>query len=122
MKQRGKPSVLLVSAVALYLGVAYFSLAFADEFRYDSHDQRDPFTAPGEEIAAGGQVGHSQLRLEGVVVDEKGTSYVIVNSEIVRQGDTFQGFLLKKVEPNQATFEKEGEHFEVLLRQDNDGS
>lgn len=120
MSRGGKRSILLFSAAILCLGMTYFSLAFAEEFRYDSHGKRDPFIAPGEEVAAGGQVEHSRLSLEGVVVDEKGTSYAIVNSEIVRQGDTFQGFLLKKVEPNKATFEKEGERFEVLLRQDDE--
>ena len=94
-----------------------FSLVIAEEFRYDSHGRRDPFVSPGQTVTAN-QMGRGELRLEGVIVDPKGTSYAIVNSQIVREGETYEGFLLKKVEPNQALFEKAGEYFEIVLRQD----
>ena len=99
----------------------FFSLAFAQEFRYDSHGKRDPFISQATGLAAGGrQIGHSDLRLEGVILDQKGASYAIVNSEIVKQGDLFEGYLLKKIESNRVMFEKEGETFEVVLHQDDE--
>ena len=98
----------------------FFSLAFAQEFRYDSHGKRDPFVSPAQVLTTGTQVSAGELRLEGVIVDPVGSSYAIVNGQIVREGDTLEGFLIKKVQANQVVFEKAGEIFEVALRQDED--
>jgi|SRR3989338_7976903 len=106
--------VLVLSVLCLFL-TSHFSLAFGVEFRYDSHGKRDPFLSPA---SAGSQMGSGELRLEGVVVDQSGGSYAIVNSQIVKEGESLQGFLLKKIESNRVLFEKEGEDFEIILRQD----
>ena len=95
-----------------------FSLVNGEEFRYDSHDRKDPFVSPAQATVVTDQISRGELQLEGVIVDPKGVSYAIVNGQIVQQGETFEGFLLKKVEPNQALFEKAGEYFEIVLRQD----
>ena len=92
-----------------------FSVAFADEFSYDSHGKRDPFVSP--DLAHAG-LGTGELKLEGVIIDATKGSYALVNGEIVREGDSFDGFTLKKVESNRAIFDKDGEVLEVLLRQD----
>lgn len=97
-----------------------FSLANGEEFRYDSHGKKDPFVSPAQAVVTTTQMGSGELRLEGVIVDPQGSSYAIVNGQIVRQGEAFEGFLLKKVEPNQALFEKSGEHFAVVLRRDDE--
>ncbi len=98
-----------------------FSLAFAEEFRYDSHGKRDPFVSPSDALLVGGhQMGHGELRIEGVIIDPKGDSYAIVNGQIVKEGDLFEGFTLKKVEPNQVTFEKDAEKFDIVLHEDDE--
>lgn len=108
-----------ILAVTLWFLAFEFSLAFAEEFRYDSHGRRDPFVSSIQDWA-GGQLGYGELRLEGVIVDQKGGSYAIVNNQIVREGDLFQGFLLKKIGSTKVLFEKDGENFEVVLRQDDE--
>ncbi len=97
-----------------------FSLAFTDEFRYDSHGKRDPFLSPTTQSVAEGQLSHGELKLEGIVIDKDGQSYAVVNSEIVREGQKFQGFLLKKITTQDVTFQKDDETFTILLRQDDD--
>lgn len=119
------PTLRLIFCLALLTaccGRFDFSLAFAEEFRYDSHGKRDPFVSPAEAFSVGGhQIGHGELHLEGVIIDQKGGSYAIVNGQIVKEGELFEGFLLKKIERNQVFFEKEGEKFDVILRQDDEG-
>ncbi len=107
--------------IVLYGVCSDFSLAFADEFRYDSHGKRDPFVSPSDALVVGDhQIGHGELRLEGVIVDQKGGSYAIVNGQIVKEGDLFEGFNLKKIEANRAFFEKDGERFEIVLHQEDE--
>ena len=108
-----------MAGLVLCLFLLDFSLAFAEEFRYDNHGRRDPFVSPAQ-AGFGTQLGQSELRLEGVIVDQKGGSYAIVNGEIVREGEKFQGFLLRKIEPNRVMFQKEGENFETILNQDDE--
>ena len=96
----------------------YFLLAFADDFRYDSKGKRDPLLSPAQALLLTNQMGRGELHLEGIVIDEKATSYVLVNREVVKAGDSFSGFILKRIEPNAATFVKDGEEFTLLLRED----
>lgn len=106
--------------IGMRLACFDFSMALADEFRYDSHGKRDPFVSLTDLLASRGKqgIGYGELHLEGVIIDPKGRSYAIVNGQIVQEGDKFEGFLLKKIEPNQVTFEKEGEEIEVVLRRE----
>lgn len=97
-----------------------FSLVFGNEFRYDSHGKRDPFLSPTIQNIGESQISHGELRLEGIVLDKEGQSYAIVNSEIVREGQVFQGFLLQKITAQEVTFQKDEETFKVPLRQDDE--
>ena len=101
------------------LSPGYFSLAIEVDFRCDSHGRRDPFISI-ESAWKGGVSGQGDFTLEGVILDPKGESFAIVNSEIVKEGDQFEGFQLVKVEANRAVFRQDGEDFEVLLRQDDE--
>ncbi len=109
-----------ITVLLLGLFLFDFSLVFADEFRYDSHGKRDPFLSPTTQSVAEGQLSHGELKLEGIVVDKKGQSYAVVNSEIVREGQKFQGFLLKKITTHEVTFQRDDEIFKIPLRQDDD--
>ncbi len=109
---------IIVSLLIVFL--PDFSLVFGDEFRYDSHGKRDPFLSPATQNFTNTQLSHGELRLEGIVVDKKGQSYAIVNNEIVREGQTFQGFLLKEITVQEVTFQKDEETFKIPLRPDDE--
>lgn len=95
----------------------YFPLAFADDFRYDSHGKRDPFMSQAFAGALGAkQIGVSQLRLEGIVFEGSGNAFAVINGEIIKEGDHFAGFKVLKIEANQVTFQSsEGETVKIVL-------
>ena len=76
-----KPMWISMRIACLVVAILYgasldFSLAFAEEFRYDSHGKRDPFISPSEVLTVGNhQIGHGELRIEGVIIDPKGGSW-----------------------------------------------
>ena len=111
-----RKSVFLFAVVCLAL--FDFSLAFAEEFRYDSQG-RDPFISPAQNLS-GGEWSRGELKLEGVILDRKGSSFAIVNGQIIQEGQTLQDFQLKKVEENRVFFEKDGESFEIILHRDDE--
>ncbi|MBI4358767.1 MAG: hypothetical protein HY584_05645 [Candidatus Omnitrophica bacterium] len=98
--------------------LAVFSLAFAEEFRYDTQG-RDPFLSPMQNLS-GGEWSRGELKLEGIILDRKGKSFAIVNGEIVQEGQTLEGFQLTKVEKNRVFLEKDQESFEIILHEDNE--
>lgn len=117
----------LFSRMPLLLLVGWFSIGaiqwnaspvFASEFHYDAKAKRDPFLSPAEAALLKKQIGPGELHLEGIIIDPKSVSYAVVNREVVKAGETFSGFLLKKIESNAATFEKDGETFVLFLRED----
>src|SRR3989338_7728912 len=116
MKSMNKMSKIQSVGVltGIVIGLLHFSLVFADEFHYDSHGKRDPFLAPGV-TSSGSVVGRGEIQLQGIVIDEKNGSYAIVNGEIAKEGELFQGFSVKKITPNKVHFEAEGESFEAVL-------
>lgn len=96
-----------------------FSVAFADDFRYDSKNRRDPFIPEAQIASVEKQLGANQLRLEGIILDPFGNSIAMLNGEIVKENETFAGLKVKKIEANKVTFEtKEGETFQVVLSKD----
>lgn len=106
------------------------SLAFAasekrDKFTYDSKGKRDPFfqtdTAPQVEEpgqkTAPAMTPKEKLAKRGIVVSsimwDKKKPAILINDEILEEGDTVQGVIIRTIEKDYVVFEIEGELVEV---------
>lgn len=90
---------------------------FPETFTYDSHGKRDPFVKTGTVKDQTGDLGIDNLNLQGIIADPEG-AYVIMNDEIVKEGEVFSGFKLAKVFSDKIALEKGGQTFALLLRRD----
>ncbi|PIQ87246.1 MAG: hypothetical protein COV74_01620 [Candidatus Omnitrophica bacterium CG11_big_fil_rev_8_21_14_0_20_45_26] len=109
---------LISFVIAAFFSTGLFSLAFADDFRYDSHGKRDPFMEPSMRTAVVKQETGSitNLRLEGVVIDPGGRSVAIVNGEMVGAGDQIGNqIVVKKITNHGVEFENNGKVFTIPL-------
>lgn len=89
-------------------------------FVYESMGRRNPFiplvTPEGrllkldKESAASGE-----LLIEGVIYDQGGRSYAIVNGAVVGIGDFVDGYQVLKIEEEKLVFIKEGRPLEVAF-------
>ena len=113
------PIRLRILFLILCFSAAHFSIAFAEEFRYDSHGARDPFVSPATGVVESVQ-SQKEVHLEGIVLDPNGGSVAIINGQMVREGDMIEGLILKKLEKNRALFDKNGEVLEVVLNKDDE--
>ena len=98
-----------------------------EKFAYDSHGKRNPFiplvTSAGvllrledsEEKKPGGD-----LALEGIIYDEKGISYAIVNGNVVKVGDSVGDYQVLKVQKNKVVFIKNNQNFEIELKKEDE--
>ncbi|MFA5320729.1 MAG: hypothetical protein WBE75_00195 [Candidatus Omnitrophota bacterium] len=81
---------------------------------------RDPFiplvTPEGRIIQPAVPYGEGDIRLEGLIYDENGSSLAIVNGAVARIGDTVRGYRVIKIEENKVVLMKDGELKEIPLQ------
>ncbi len=125
-RQRRKKSKFRILDFTLSFCILIFGfwiLLYAqDEFIYDAKGKRDPFiplvTPDGRLLKLEKEEGSAGLLLEGIIYDEYGLSYAIVNGEVVRISDKVNGYQVLKIEKNKVIFIKEGQITEVELKED----
>lgn len=106
-----------------YLSSVVCRLSFTQEqFVYDAKGKRDPFiplvTPEGRLISLDTEQTKKALNLEGIIYDANGISYAIINGAVVRIGDMVDDNQVLKIESNKVIFIKEGNPFELELKED----
>lgn len=100
---------------------------FAQEkFVYNAEGKRNPFsplvTADGRLIRLEEEVQNpTGLSLQGIIYDDKGLSYAIVNASVVKVGDTIGKYQVLRIEKNCVIFISGGETFTIELKKEGDG-
>ena len=95
-----------------------------ENFVYDPQGKNDPFTpwvtSDGrlQILESREKKDVSELNLEGIIFDKYGLSYAIVNSEVVKLGDTIDGYQILKIEEKRVIFIKDGELKEVEIKEE----
>jgi len=120
---RDKDIKLITLLWACGLLLAACSMLFAEEpFVYDDKGSRNPFIAlvtPDGRILNLETKSNSELILEGIIYDEKGTSYAIVNQSVAAVGDWIADYQVVSIEKNKVVFlKKDGEKLELELKKE----
>ena len=115
-----KNKVIITFFISAGLGAGVFA---QNEFVYDDHGKRDPFiplvTADGRLVKLEDETTKAtMLAVEGIMCDEHGISYALVNGEIIKIGDTIGGYQVLRIEKNKVIFIKEGNSTEVELKKE----
>jgi len=113
---------LFVTIAAFFCALLWTAgdgLAQEAAFSYDSTGLRNPFiplvTNDGRLIKVNTGAGTGDLVLEGIIYEEKGESYAIVNTAIVRPGDVVNGWEVSRVEQNKVIITKGSELRELEI-------
>ncbi|MEW6075951.1 MAG: general secretion pathway protein GspB, partial [Candidatus Omnitrophota bacterium] len=93
-----------------------------NKFVYDSLGKRNPFialvTPDGRLLKIVDEEQSGGLTLEGIIYDEQGISFAMVNGSVVKIGDTINGYQVLKIESNRVIFIKDGEPFMAELKKE----
>jgi hypothetical protein len=105
------------------LQFAACGIIFAGEtFVYEDKGGRNPFIAlvtPDGRILNLENKSDSELILEGIIYDEKGASYAIINQSVVAIGDWIANYQVVGIEKNKVIFlKKSGEKLELELKKE----
>jgi hypothetical protein len=112
--------IIVLAITFLFSGVAFAQEAFT----YDSLGKPDPFTpwvtSDGrlQILESREKKGDSELSLEGIIYDKYGLSYAVVNAEVVKIGDTIDGYQILKIEEKRVIFIKDGELKEMEIKEE----
>jgi hypothetical protein len=93
-------------------------------FIYDPMGKPDPFspwvTPDGrlQILESREKKDASELNLEGIIYDKYGLSYAVVNGEVVKIGDTIDGYQILKIEEKRVIFIREGELKEMEIKEE----
>ena len=114
------PLLLLFALILAYQG--QFVMASDSEFLYDAHKRRDPFIPLMGPGAQGGgdqpDVSLASIKLEGIVVDPKQGSFIMVDGETYEEGHSIGPYLIEKIEAKRVVLKYNKEHYELRLSED----
>jgi len=99
------------------------NLSYAQETPgYDDSGKRNPFiplvTSDGRLLRLENNESVGGLELEGIIYDKNGLSYAIVNSEVVKVGDSSGDYRVLKIQKDKVIFIKDGETLEIDLKKE----
>lgn len=99
------------------------SSAKSSEFIYDAHEKRNPFVPL---VSADGRILEPQaskktageVYIEGIIYDAAGSSYAVINGEIVKAGDNVGNYQVIRIEPQKIIFLQEGKELAIELKKE----
>ena len=98
-----------------------FVMATDSEFIYDAHKKRDPFIpliGPGAQGGDQPDVSLTSIKLEGIVVDPKQGSFIMVDGETYEEGHSIGPYLIEKIEAKRVILKYNKERYELGLGDD----
>ena len=115
-----KNKVFILISVFVFWFCAFS--CFAQEFIYDAKGKRNPFiplvTSGGRLLKLDKEEGARGLSVEGIIYDERGISYAIINGEPAKTGDAVGEYQVLKIEKNKVIFIKDGEPLELEFKKE----
>lgn len=109
----------LLLIIFLLVANILFSEEKKEKFVYDAQNKRDPFiplvTNEGFLISLESEKEFEDITLEGIIYDEKGTSYAIINSNIVKAGDNIGAITIMEIRKDKVLILKEGQILAIEL-------
>jgi len=114
----------IISGFTFIIILLISRLGWGEEiFKYDSKGKRDPFmpliSEGGVQISdVYGVSSIKDIRVEGIVWDDRGGSVAIINGEIVKEGKDIGVLKLLKIEKDGVIFDINGEAVKIDLASD----
>jgi hypothetical protein len=110
--------LIIVVVMVVYQCSAYASvLTERNQIKYDDRGRRDPFLPLiGNDVAVT-QVAYlksvDDLMIEGILMDPKKGSVVVVNGQVLKEGNYIGGFRIDTINSNKVIFSREDKTYTV---------
>ena len=114
---------LQVFFVLAFLLLTLLLSVYADpDYKYKVNGARNPFvpllTSEGRLIQLEKRESRGEIKIEGIIFDNFGVSYAIVDGQVVKVGDSVGDKQVLKIEKNKVYFVKQGQVSEVELKKE----
>ncbi len=107
------PAFAGMTSIIIMIILCLVPCAFAQaDFVYDAKGKRNPFiplvTSDGQLIKLQEEEKKNELSLKGIIYDKSGSSFAIINDEVIKAGDELLGFKVVKIEERKIILTKDG--------------
>jgi hypothetical protein len=121
---RFKKSVFLALIFLLFSLSVYAEQPSIASFTYNSKGKRNPFiplvTSDGRLIKLEPEEGQTGLTLEGIIYDEQGLSYAIINSKVVKVSEFVGDYQVLKIKENKVILIRGGQTYELEIKKESE--
>jgi hypothetical protein len=115
-----KKTIIIGTIILFSISIGYAQKE-KNAFVYDSKGKRDPFLSlvspEGYLVNVEPFAEVSEINVEGIIYDPKGSSFAIINSEIVKVGEKIGDFEVLDIKKNKVILLKDAEKFEIDLKE-----
>lgn len=106
--------------LSVFFITGYFSLAIADEIRYDSGARRDPMTPlVGPDGIVSLKFDPDDLNIEGIIFDTRKTgSLVLINGDFYKEGQTVKNSTIISIFKDRVILRQDDEEKTLWIREE----
>ena len=108
----------MIPGILLLAGAAFFSLAFAEEVRYDSGARRDPMIPlVGPDGIVSVKFNPDDLNIEGIIFDmNRAGSLVLINGEFYKEGESVKNSTIITIMKDRVILRQDDEEKSLWIR------
>lgn len=121
INKKAAPKKLSLILFLLFWVIAFVCFA-QEDFIYDDQGRPDPFmalvTPDGRLLIRETSEADARIYLEGIIYDEAGRFYALINDEMLGVGDSILGYLVLEIEKNKVIFIKDDQQVEYFLKKE----
>ncbi|MFA6217354.1 MAG: hypothetical protein WDL87_06860 [Candidatus Omnitrophota bacterium] len=114
--------IFVLSICLSFFGRNILNCRAEETFLYDTQGRRNPFVAlvtpDGRYVQLEKKEKSGNIKLEGIIYDNYGISYAIVDGSVVKIGDYIGDKQVLKIEKDRVFFVKEGQVSEIILKKE----
>jgi len=104
--------IILISSILFVLGGA-LSAESESQFKYDASGKRNPFipliTPDGRLLNLDTVKSETGLVLEGVIFDQQGESFALINGKVLKVGDSVDDYTVLDIDKSRVSLLKAGQ-------------
>ncbi len=110
----------IVIGITAVISSSFFSLAFAEEIRYDSAARRDPMTPlVGPDGIIEVKFNPNDLRIEGIIFDSNRLgSLVLINGEFYKEGQSLKDSTIITIMKDRVILRQDDEDRTLWIREE----
>ena len=116
-------TLFMIGTISLLIWSYKPICCFSQEiFKYEARFRRDPFTplvtSDGRLISLGRSQSDTGLVLEGIIFEDGGISYALINGAVVKRGESIGEYVVLEIRKDEVSLLKDGQIIKIEINKE----